>query len=66
MGIPPTPLAANEVAEVFAGLETADDEEEAAALIHLLTHRVPPGVDEAAQTKVDPPGRAGPAGDGVG
>ena len=39
------------MAEVFAGLETADDEA-AADLIHLLTHRVPPGVDEAAQAKV--------------
>ncbi len=51
LGIPPTPLTPNEVAEVFAGLETTDDEA-AAVLIHLLTHRVPPGVDQAAQTKV--------------
>ena len=51
MGIPPTSLLADEVAEVIAALETADDDE-AVALVDLLTHRVPPGVDDAARAKV--------------
>jgi len=51
-GLPPLPLAPDEVEEVCRGLETAD-KEEAATLRGLLEHRVPPGVDPAAKIKAE-------------
>ncbi|MDY0136750.1 MAG: bifunctional aconitate hydratase 2/2-methylisocitrate dehydratase [Thiomicrospira sp.] len=49
-GIPPLPLDAKQTAELVALLKlpaTSDVEQ----LVELLTHRVPPGVDEAAYVK---------------
>lgn len=49
-GIPPLPLNANQVAELVELLKNppADQADE---LLSLLTHRVPPGVDQAAYVK---------------
>ena len=49
-GIPPLPLDAGQTAELIE-LIKAPPPGEAAFLIELLTHRVPPGVDDAAQVK---------------
>ena len=48
-GIPPLPLSAAEVTELVKELESECDEGE--ILLELLTHRVPAGVDDAAQVK---------------
>ena len=50
LGIPPPPLSPAQVAELVTGLGSADGEL-AATLVRLLTHRVPPGVDDAARVK---------------
>ena len=49
-GIPPLPLDAGQTAELIE-LIKAPPLGEAAFLIELLTHRVPPGVDDAAKVK---------------
>ncbi len=51
LGIPPPVLSAAEVAEIVSGLD-AGDTGQIPDLVQLLTHRVPPGVDDAAAVKV--------------
>ena len=48
-GIPPLPLNAVQVADLVGQLESESADGE--ALLELLTHRVPAGVDDAAQVK---------------
>ena len=50
LGIPPLPLSAQQVDELIALIKNppAGDEN---FLLELLTHRVPPGVDDAAKVK---------------
>ncbi|AOS80170.1 MULTISPECIES: bifunctional aconitate hydratase 2/2-methylisocitrate dehydratase [Hydrogenophaga] len=50
LGIPPLPLSAQQVAELIE-LIKAPPAGEDAFLLDLLTHRVPPGVDDAAKVK---------------
>jgi aconitate hydratase 2/2-methylisocitrate dehydratase len=50
LGIPPLPLDAAQTTELIALLQ-APPAGEAAFLLDLLAHRVPPGVDEAAKVK---------------
>ncbi|HVL44266.1 MAG TPA: aconitate hydratase B, partial [Acidovorax sp.] len=50
LGIPPLPLEAKQVAELIELIKTPPAGEEA-FLLDLLTHRVPPGVDDAAKVK---------------
>jgi len=50
LGIPPLPLTARQTAEVIE-LIKAPPAGEDTFLLDLLTHRVPPGVDDAAQVK---------------
>ncbi|MEK9896475.1 MAG: aconitate hydratase B, partial [Burkholderiaceae bacterium] len=50
MGIPPLPLSAEQTAALIEALKVASADD-AAELLNLLTHRVPPGVDDAAQVK---------------
>ncbi len=50
LGIPPLPLDAKQVAELIELIKNPPQGEEA-FLIDLLTHRVPPGVDDAAKVK---------------
>jgi aconitate hydratase 2/2-methylisocitrate dehydratase len=50
LGIPPLPLSAKQTAEVIELIKTAPEKEEG-FLLDLLTHRVPPGVDDAAKVK---------------
>src|SRR5512146_3086651 len=50
LGIPPLPLDARQVAEVIELIKAPPKGEEA-FLLELLTHRVPPGVDDAAKVK---------------
>ena len=50
LGIPPLPLSAQQTAEVIELLKNPPAGEEA-FLLDLLTHRVPPGVDDAAKVK---------------
>jgi aconitate hydratase 2/2-methylisocitrate dehydratase len=50
LGIPPLPLTAKQTAEVIELIKAAPAKEEA-FLLDLLTHRVPPGVDDAAKVK---------------
>jgi len=50
LGIPPLPLSAPQTAEVIELIKAPPAGEEA-FLLDLLTHRVPPGVDDAAQVK---------------
>lgn len=50
LGIPPLPLDAKQVAELIE-LIKAPPAGEDAFLLDLLTHRVPPGVDDAAKVK---------------
>ena len=50
LGIPPLPLDAKQVAELIE-LIKAPPAGEDAFLMDLLTHRVPPGVDDAAKVK---------------
>ncbi len=51
LGIPPPALTAAEVGEIVTALDTAEPGE-ASRLVELLTHRVAPGVDDAAEVKV--------------
>jgi aconitate hydratase 2/2-methylisocitrate dehydratase len=50
LGIPPLPLTAPQTAELIELIKHPPAGEEA-FLLDLLTHRIPPGVDEAAQVK---------------
>src|SRR3954470_15335333 len=50
LGIPPLPLSAKQTAEVIELIKSAPATQEA-FLVDLLTHRVPPGVDDAAKVK---------------
>jgi aconitate hydratase 2/2-methylisocitrate dehydratase len=50
-GLPPLPLNAEQVSVLVDVLQNHSPSPEADALVELLTHRVPPGVDEAAQVK---------------
>ncbi|MBI5164417.1 MAG: aconitate hydratase B, partial [Magnetospirillum sp.] len=50
LGIPPVPLSAKQTEELVALLKAPPKGEEA-ALVELLTHRVPAGVDDAAKVK---------------
>jgi aconitate hydratase 2/2-methylisocitrate dehydratase len=50
LGIPPLPLTAKQTAELIELIKAAPAKEEA-FLLELLTHRVPPGVDDAAKVK---------------
>ncbi|HMN58416.1 MAG TPA: aconitate hydratase B, partial [Ottowia sp.] len=54
LGIPPLPLDAKQVADVIELIKNPQNPEaqgEAEFLLDLLTHRVPPGVDDAAKVK---------------
>ena len=50
LGIPPLPLTAAQTADVIELLKAPPAGEDA-FLLDLLTHRVPPGVDDAAKVK---------------
>ena len=50
LGIPPLPLTAQQVADVIELIKNPPKGEEA-FLVDLITHRVPPGVDDAAKVK---------------
>ena len=50
LGIPPLPLSAKQVAEVIELLKSPPKGQES-FLLDLITHRVPPGVDDAAKVK---------------
>ena len=50
LGIPPLPLDAKQTAALIELIKAPPAGEEA-FLLHLLTHRVPPGVDDAAKVK---------------
>ncbi|MBB5190583.1 aconitate hydratase 2/2-methylisocitrate dehydratase [Silvimonas terrae] len=50
LGIPPLPLTAHQTADLVALLANPPAGEEA-FLVDLITHRVPPGVDDAAKVK---------------
>jgi len=50
LGIPPLPLDAKQIADVIELIKNPPAGEEA-FLLDLLTHRVPPGVDDAAKVK---------------
>ena len=50
LGIPPLPLTAQQVSELVDLLKNPPAGEEA-FLVDLITHRVPPGVDNAAKVK---------------
>ena len=50
LGIPPLPLTATQTAELIELIKSPPAGEEA-FLLDLLTHRVPPGVDDAAKVK---------------
>ena len=50
LGIPPLPLSAQQTAEMIELVKTPPSGEDA-FLMDLLTHRVPPGVDDAAKVK---------------
>ncbi|MGM9486457.1 bifunctional aconitate hydratase 2/2-methylisocitrate dehydratase [Ideonella sp. YS5] len=50
LGIPPLPLDAKQIAEVIELIKSPPAGEEA-FLLDLITHRVPPGVDDAAKVK---------------
>ena len=54
LGIPPLPLTAQQTAEMIELVkapQTLENPGEDAFLLDLLTHRVPPGVDDAAKVK---------------
>jgi len=51
LGIPPLPLSAKQTAELIDLLKQPPAGEDPAFLVDLLTHRVPAGVDDAAQIK---------------
>ena len=50
LGIPPLPLDATQTAELIELIKNPPQGEDA-FLLDLLTHRVPPGVDDAAKVK---------------
>ncbi|MCD4504317.1 bifunctional aconitate hydratase 2/2-methylisocitrate dehydratase [Chromobacterium piscinae] len=50
LGIPPLPLSAKQVEELVELLKNPPKGEEG-VLVELITHRVPPGVDDAAKVK---------------
>ena len=50
LGIPPLPLSAKQV-ESLIELLKAPPQDEGRTLLELITHRVPPGVDDAAKVK---------------
>jgi aconitate hydratase 2/2-methylisocitrate dehydratase len=50
LGIPPLPLTAQQTADLIELLK-APPEGEGVALVELMTHRVPAGVDDAAKVK---------------
>jgi len=50
LGIPPLPLTAQQVADVIELIKNPPQGEDA-FLLDLITHRVPPGVDDAAKVK---------------
>ena len=50
LGIPPLPLTAQQTADLIELLK-APPAGEGAALVELMTHRVPAGVDDAAKVK---------------
>jgi aconitate hydratase 2 / 2-methylisocitrate dehydratase len=57
-GVAPQPLTAAQVGDLIAELEASsksgnNTKEEVDKLVELLSHRVPPGVDEAAYVKAD-------------
>ncbi len=51
LGIPPLPLSANQAADLVELLKKAPASDAGAALVELLAHRVPAGVDDAAKVK---------------
>ena len=51
LGVAPLPLNATQVADLVARLKQSPPPDEAKQLLDLLTHRIPPGVDEAAYVK---------------
>ncbi|MDE2370252.1 MAG: bifunctional aconitate hydratase 2/2-methylisocitrate dehydratase [Burkholderiales bacterium] len=51
LGIPPLPLDAKQVAALIELIKAPPVGEDTAFLLELLTHRVPPGVDDAAKVK---------------
>jgi len=54
LGIPPLPLTAQQTAELIELIkapQNLQDTAEGAFLLDLITHRVPPGVDDAAKVK---------------
>ncbi|MDE1929354.1 MAG: bifunctional aconitate hydratase 2/2-methylisocitrate dehydratase [Burkholderiales bacterium] len=51
LGIPPLPLDARQVAALIELIKAPPAGEDSAFLLELLTHRVPPGVDDAAKVK---------------
>ncbi len=50
LGIPPLPLTAPQTGELIELLKNPPQGEEA-ALVEMITHRVPAGVDDAAKVK---------------
>ncbi|WP_334133675.1 bifunctional aconitate hydratase 2/2-methylisocitrate dehydratase [Tepidimonas sp.] len=51
LGIPPLPLSAQQTAELIELIKNPPAGEDPQFLLELLTHRVPPGVDDAAKVK---------------
>ena len=51
LGIPPLPLDAKQTAELIELIKNPPAGQDTAELLELLTHRVPPGVDDAAKVK---------------
>ena len=51
LGIPPLPLTAQQTAELIELIKNPPAGEDPQFLLDLLTHRVPPGVDDAAKVK---------------
>ena len=51
LGLPPLPLNVEQVAALLERLKQLEKSDEGETLLNLLTHRVPPGVDEAAYVK---------------
>ena len=51
LGIPPLPLSAQQTGELIELIKNPPAGENGAELLDLLTHRVPPGVDDAAKVK---------------
>jgi aconitate hydratase 2/2-methylisocitrate dehydratase len=51
LGIPPLPLNAQQTADLIELIKNPPAGEDPQFLLDLLTHRVPPGVDDAAKVK---------------